>query len=396
MWLYIIFLLILVGLAIQYDLNSGRSKGREGWINFVICGLILIAGLRYRMGTDSISYEAWFKDCPTLFNFSYSFYIENLNDRIAPLCAILFSIVKTFTDDFVFLQLTICLFVNVSILYTLNKLGANKFFFTVVILYFIHLYFSINCESLRESIAIGWFYLAIPNLIEKNYRSYYVLMLCAIGFHYGATILLIVPFLSSIKLGSKTIFAIAAAVVLTPFLTPLLESFNAIVFLTGSMSGMVDSYLGKSADRVTFMSVKGVIADVGIPLFCLYYVKKHKPEYAIFEYLLILEIILRILGQSLYILYRYDNYLRFIYIYYYAAFIFAFFDNNVRRKTVFEYLVLIGIQFYACFSYWNNPLSYDLFGETPKRYLLIDPYTSVFDKKTDPEREYVYKSFHKE
>lgn len=396
MWIYFIFIVVLLFLAVRYDVHSSNIYGKDVAIKIVLLFLVLLAGLRYRMGTDSIAYEALFHSCPTLKDFSFKFYAGKMNDRIAPLCALFFSIVKTITNEFYVFQLIVCLFINVSIFQTLRKIGGEHFFFTIIILYFINLYFSINCEALRESIAIGCFYLALPYLVERKYTKYYLFLLLAIGFHYGAFLLGMLPFLRNLKLDFKTLVVIFLSILITPVLGDFFLQVNIISLFNGGVSGMVDSYLSKATEASVILSLNGIIADVGIPLICLYFVKKYKPELAKFEFLLIIEIFLRLFSQSLYILYRYDNYLRFINIYYYAAFIFTLYDMKIVKRYALSYLLLISIHLYTSYKYWNSPVSYRLFGDDAKKYILIDPYNSVFERERIQEREILYSLLNKE
>ena len=69
---YYVILLLLIVLSIRYDLN-GKIKYREQWYNTVLAILVLLAGLRYRLGEDTINYlYSFFYDIPNQF-FIYLF-----------------------------------------------------------------------------------------------------------------------------------------------------------------------------------------------------------------------------------------------------------------------------------------------------------------------------------
>ena len=69
--LYILIFIILLYFVYKYDYKGKKSKK---WTNYYILMIVLIviAGLRYRLGIDSIRYEEQYKDFPTLGELSWN------------------------------------------------------------------------------------------------------------------------------------------------------------------------------------------------------------------------------------------------------------------------------------------------------------------------------------
>ena len=53
--IYFVVLLLLLILTVRYDIN-GKTEYRDQWYNAVLVILILIAGLRFRLGVDTVNY----------------------------------------------------------------------------------------------------------------------------------------------------------------------------------------------------------------------------------------------------------------------------------------------------------------------------------------------------
>ena len=63
---YLIVLVILLLLTVHYDIN-GKTKYRNQWYSAITIILILIAGLRFRLGDDTLNYiYMFYYDTPNL------------------------------------------------------------------------------------------------------------------------------------------------------------------------------------------------------------------------------------------------------------------------------------------------------------------------------------------
>ena len=71
--IYFVVLLLLLILTVRYDIN-GKTEYRDQWYNAVLVILILIAGLRFRLGVDTVNYiYMFYHDFPSLFDIDIDF-----------------------------------------------------------------------------------------------------------------------------------------------------------------------------------------------------------------------------------------------------------------------------------------------------------------------------------
>ena len=150
MLIYIVVTVLLLYLSYYYDI-SGKRVGRDGWYNAVLVFLILIAGLRWRVGTDTIAYLARFYHIyPTLENFAISEYGLGQD----PFYALINVIVKTLGGRFYMVQIIQATIVNVLVFKYIKR--HSKYIFTCVLFYFFINYLNYNMETMRGSILKRW------------------------------------------------------------------------------------------------------------------------------------------------------------------------------------------------------------------------------------------------
>ena len=100
-------------LTIRYDVN-GKTEYRDQWYNAVIVILILIAGLRFRLGEDTINYiYAFYHDTPELPDIDIDTFLSS--DQ-PPLWILLNSIIKTLGGRFFVVQLIQATILNTLVL----------------------------------------------------------------------------------------------------------------------------------------------------------------------------------------------------------------------------------------------------------------------------------------
>ena len=111
--IYFITIAILIVLIGVYDFN-GFKKAKYANYYLVLTLLILTAGVRYRIGLDTIRYMSSFENMPTLFNMTLTDFKETRYDPIFYLLSI-FS--KTIYPDFVFFQILHATILNSIVFY---------------------------------------------------------------------------------------------------------------------------------------------------------------------------------------------------------------------------------------------------------------------------------------
>lgn len=236
-----VYLIAFIATLIAAYLNNRMApKVRLSVLIVILIYLILIVGLRYKVGVDTISYmHAQRKILPIDEFFS----IKGLTStRYEPGYAFVCSVVKTFTNKFWPVQIIMATITNGSIFYFLYRYCKGNVFIGVLLyLVFQFLYFSM--EIMRESAAVGFFLLNFKNLQEKKWLNYYLLSIPSILFHYSAIIIWFFPI---IKLLRNNIFFIITCIVFIG-IAPLVEKLNEILHIA-AIAGRIDQYASGADD----------------------------------------------------------------------------------------------------------------------------------------------------
>lgn len=178
---------MLLFLSYFYD-YQGHIKYRLEWYLFSLFILVLIGGLRYRLGIDTIAYEAEYESMPTLTNFN-TFDFEN--SRYGRAWILFVAVARSISDNFVVLQFMQAFLVNSIIFWFFYK--YTKHIFIAVTLYFIITYVNFTFEAMRESCAIGVFLLGYKHFLSENWFKFYLFGIVAALFHPSALIVGLLP-----------------------------------------------------------------------------------------------------------------------------------------------------------------------------------------------------------
>ena len=205
--IYFIVFAILLGFTIAFDHSyNGTSKKYSRKVAVVVSFIMLslLAGLRYRVGTDTLSYmDEYYGDPSSYFRDKYLFgwYL-------------LISVCKSLHLSFYVVQLILAFFTNYAVI-TFLKRYANHFF-SSLLLYYVIVYPALNFEILRQGICISIFLLSFAFLDNKSYIKYLICVGIACLFHYSALALLLVPLVTWIPINKKstTIFLAIIAIVI--------------------------------------------------------------------------------------------------------------------------------------------------------------------------------------
>lgn len=200
---YIIILLLLFrGTYKELTLPHYTNK-RLFYLLFVL--MWLYSGLRYRVGTDTFMYIELFNYFPDISEFKLSSVFDY---SIEPLWIIYNSFLKLFCKDFVIVQLVSSLIFNLAVFKFLKK--NTQYVFLALTLYFILDYLLLNCEFMRQTTALGFYYLFVHKyLYRKKYFAWIFGTLICTFMHSTIIICLFFPLVSMYKVSAKQIFIIA-------------------------------------------------------------------------------------------------------------------------------------------------------------------------------------------
>ena len=188
-----VFILLLIP-VIKYDILA-ETGGEKIWIAVNFAALVLLAGLRYRVGGDTLMYMALFDECPHLDELRY-FDFENATYN--PAWYVLNALCKSVSDSFAFFQIVHAVFVN-SVFFWFFRKYCPMYYFSVIALYYFSYFGYFNMEILRESICVCFFILATDSLLSRHWLRYSLFCIMALLFHYSAAILFLLPFVYLFK-----------------------------------------------------------------------------------------------------------------------------------------------------------------------------------------------------
>lgn len=186
--IYIILLIFLSIPVVKYDLLA-KKGGENLWFYSSLLFLILVAGLRYRVGGDTIVYMVEFTTYPKLDELKY-FDFETA--RFNPLWYILNAICRTICDSFTFFQFVHAIILNGTFFWFFRKY-CPRYFFSAILVWFVGYWCYLSMEILRESLSICMLLWATDWLLERKYVRFYLICVLGLLMHYSSIVMFILP-----------------------------------------------------------------------------------------------------------------------------------------------------------------------------------------------------------
>ena len=364
-------------LVFKYDLKK-CSHGFDFHYRILLYISIIIVGLSYRLGMDTVGYMTYFENVNADIYYTFTHLTEC---RYEPIPELVFSVCKYIWNDFTLVQFVISIFVNVTIFWFLKKHSPMLFF--SIFLYFIFQYWNLNFEVKRESIAISIFLIAIDRILKddtklKDYLWYYGI--CSIAFlaHRFAFITFFYPLCQNLKFSKLYItFILLLLIILTldeAFIRNTLSSINSLLALSSKES--IQYYLNNTRYGSGGISLLGTINKILIPLFIVYnastVTNKKIYSFALFYFIVVL------FQSQVFIFYRITNYL-FIFVF----IVYAYMLKRILLKEVNNKIIV----YLLCFS-----IMFHFYTLTKKdQYIRYLPYCSIINKELNQERELTYR-----
>ena len=221
-------------------LHSKLSRsGQKIYLCVILIYMVLLMGLRFRVGMDTLGYMQSFS---TVLPLDKIFTPKIFSKHHEPGYLLLCSICKNFSNEFWHVQLLMSFITTGGIIIFLYRNCQNVFMGVFLFLILQWLYFS--TEIMRESAAISIFLVNYKNLQERKWGKYYFFSLFSIAFHYSAILIWFIPFVRFLK--PNFLFLLYCGGILA--VTPLVEKFNDMLSL-GVVSDKVAFYV-KDVDSV--------------------------------------------------------------------------------------------------------------------------------------------------
>lgn len=353
---------------------DNTKKRRE---HILVALLILVVGLRYHIGSDTVVYEWNFNTVETPY---LAVFFRDWQEYSQPLWTFVMSFCKTVFKSFVAVQFFHAIVYNCLVYRFVRKL--TPYYFTVMLLSYGMIWFANSFEVLRESISAGLFLNALLCLNEKKYTKYIIFGIVAMGFHrFAILIYALAPIV--LKLNYKilaTIFCICFIGV--RFVDTTLIN-GILLFFSGTLDeGTRNQMLIYLAEQdSTVVSILGlmrvVVLELALPIFVL---MKTSSKYDFYKKFVILWMIFSSMTSKVPILYRMNNYLTIIYIILFVQLIYSN-HSDIKRHRILLVVLYFGT---LVMSFWDiyrpSPMetrpeiSYDC------RYF---PYKTIFE---EPDR----------
>ena len=391
--IYLFIGIYLVILSYYFDFRHHKN-GRKFHYLAILIILILLAGFRYRLGIDTVRYEMSFRDLPTLNQLSMLEFQEHKYD---PLYLFLSSLCHSISKEFWVMQMAQATLVNVIFLRFFKKNTSNVFF--AILIYYIVLYIPYMCETMRESCAVAMVLLGWEYLKENRRFGFVVYSILAFLFHSSSIILVIVCFLvitglyKRIKFSSPTIVAAILVLVLSSIVQIVFGDVLELIAFNSRLADKVETQIvsGHLSSKLNIFGLLSVAIAYGIvPYICAMSLRgtKHSKQ---LEFFLIVEMFCAAFAYPIAIFYRYVNY--------FTPFVILAICKTLSMSS---YTVpLVGKLRTSTFYIWfllilpfvigrARYLLQDDAGTEIKTYARYYPYSSIFTKERDFDRENLY------
>ena len=380
--IYIFIFLLLLFLSFRYDI-CGRKRGRDFWYYTIMVLLILIAGLRWRVGTDTIGYlDSFYYKVPKIDHIDF-----NYLDIKYPLWRLLNSIVYTVFGKFYVLQLIEASFVLFLVFKYIKK--HSFYLFTSILLFYIWMYISITMETMKAGMSIAVCLFANDYLVEKKLVKGSLLYLVGCLFHFSTWLLfLVVPIIIHLKFDKVQIRTLLIFFLLGFVFKSVVGDNIALLDFDDSIYEKAEQY--RQSDRLTggmgiFSSLLQVIPILLYSMISLEYLKKNKCKvrYEKMGPLITIGIIFLVLQMNVYIFYRYAHFFSvYIIIIISNAAIIYLKKARHEQGVLLRYILILA------------PLIIVLSLNRVKTYYRYYPYYSIIERKVDEKREMKQSEYH--
>ena len=383
--IYFVVLALLLILTVRYDIN-GKTEYRDKWYNGVLVILILIAGLRFRLGEDTINYIwMFYHDTPELPDFDIDVLLSS--DQ-PPLWLLLNSLVKTLGGKFFVVQLIQATILNTLMLKYFKK--HSTYPFACVLLYFYWRYQLFNMVVMKAALALSVVLFANDFFLEKKYIKGFLLVLIATGFHQASLLLVIIPFLLFLRFNITGVTILIFAFFVGAFLQSKLGDVFALFEIAEGTSDKLDIYLNNDKYMGQIHNMNYYIAVlfplILYPIMSIVYLKRYCSDSRVlkFEPFVMMGLIFQMMQFSIDLMYRYV----YVFMPYYLIVIIHFFFEYSKKSILLKKALAYTRTFAVII-----PLLVSFYINWPITDVTFFPYSSVIERSIDEDREKCYAGF---
>lgn len=396
--IYLLIIFTISVCAYRYDFR-GLKRNKFFWYYAIMVVLILLAGLRYRIGVDSIRYENAYQHVPLLGDLSVKDFIIITYE---PLYLLFTSIAKSLSEDFWVMQMLHAILVNI-VVFRFIRLNCRHLFFTLL-LYFVFLYSDFMFETMRESCAVSMFLLGWEYLKKGKLGIFCAFALIAFGFHVSAIVLSCIPLLkvlglwNRLKINKYSILVFFAFSLMGLFVGRYIFHYIVQMNISELMTLKAEQHdgaiIGGQVMNVFGMLVT-ILRYILFPFLACVALKQYGRINQNIESMLFLCFTFIVLSFGVALFYRFNNY-------------FYIFAIIVMSEVMFAKKIYLSKRIYikvGSFSNWSliallvlsiqikNAYMPTVPNTHMKEYMRYFPYSSVINKKKDSKREQIFQYY---
>lgn len=376
--IYFVVVFLMLILIFRYDINE-RERGRDQCYCIILIIMILIAGLRWRLGADTTTYlYNFYHRTPTLHNFRF----DEMTIGMNPFWSFFNSIILTIGGKFYVVQLLHATFINYLIFRYFKK--HTKYIFTCAFFYFIWRYFNMNMQEMKASISVVLCLYGNDYFLEKKWIKGYGLFLLGCLFHFSTLLLIITPLFFFLRFNAKGYLILALSFFMGFMIQSSFGDYLLFLDFDDRIEAKAETYM-EGAENSTvdlFRMSLTLIPPIIYTIISAIYLRKQKENETVlkFEPFVVLSVIFNLISISIPIFYRYFHFYAIYAILFISTFTIKYFkretnlplSTNILHTAILFFPLLLSISTYFIKS--NN-------------YKMYYPYSSIFNRKVDKERE---------
>ena len=382
MFIYFAILALIIFLIVRYDIKH-YPKGRERWINAVMVILILLAGLRYHIGVDTVHYETRFNALPEIQDI-----LRDSNLWSQPLWNLLMSVVKTLTGSFIVFQFVHAIIFN-TLLFRFLKRTTDKVF-TALLFALCICWWHMSFEVLREALCVAIYLNALFCLKERKILTYVLLGFVMLGLHhFSFVIMLITPLVTMLKpkVALPIVLILAVIIFYSASIINYIEAVANIAFSDEGVAAHLQSYIdsdsyGTGHQYNVWGLLRILLMSVILPVITIIYNPKNENMKFINRILLLIPIV-GILQIKIPIFFRFNSYTEILLI---VCFVNVLYHSLTIKPIIKTSLyILVSLQLYFGCRTFYRPYNIEYRAGINYNCAHI-PYKTIF-QEPDPIRE---------
>ena len=366
-------------LTYYYDIKNQFSY-KNFWYVTIQVLLILLAGLRYRVGGDTQNYLYFFYHLyPDIHDFSFEDYPIGKD----PLYVLVNSLIKSWGGRFYVIQLLQASFVNILIFHYFKKHSVH--IFTCALLYYFLYYTYFSMEIMRASLSIVICLYANDYILDRKYVVGYILFFVALLFHTQTLFVFFMPFFFWLKLDKRGILFLLFAFILGVVIQIKFGSLIDLLKLGEALNNKAELYANNDMYSKTAGNINYVIVFI-LPmliysLLALWYVKRNNKRSQLlkFQPFVMLGASFLIIQTNVQIFFRFADYYCIYMVLFISEYFQGIFRNRGQLTRSMSYARAFIVYLPFCFlTGWKH------YRDNPFRFI---PYYSILNPAIDHTRE---------